>query len=576
MDDQQPTHWNPRWLIEVKRRIGTPIATLALAAATWMLYGSDCLGWWHYDDAAHLWFVIRHPQIWQYFAMPEVSRAFSEASLVPWGAMFYRLVYVFCGMEHPGAAYAVQLLSLFAVAWMTRVLLRLWVCAAWAWLGAFLFLLGAPVMHVAHELMTVHYIQGLFFVLIAVYGFVRAIRNRTWRPALIGSFFYLLAVTAKEIYVPLPILLLFLPENTWKQRGQKALPFLIVLAAYPLWRWFMLESVVGGYQSHAAGQGIAQICRALLHIPAMLLGADSLSRGILIAGLCGLIWLIGLDRRKIIFGLLGLGVLLGPLAPLALFPGLDSPNRYLLVVWWGMAIVCALIMQRLSNGRRWRTLVALVLWADISLVAGREMLGEQRQSQSWIVRYETQGRFLWNASSDRIFLIRPPFHVARYLASIKRELGGAGSAPIVIDDQADLEIQTRLGLVTGTTCSNAPVWAYNESCSRMEEITGEFRSRQAEARGKVLESALQIGLQFVGHDVQWQLGPYERGKYLMVRLADEGVMDRVWFAPQGRRDATGAGAFDFFMRYDSPEGWTTYSPVLRFDRRKGAVAWRRD
>ncbi|MDP2989463.1 MAG: hypothetical protein Q8O57_02730, partial [Kiritimatiellota bacterium] len=184
--------------------------------------------------------------------------------------------------------------------------------------------------------------------------------------------------------------------------------------------------------------------------------------------------------------------------------------------------------------------------------------------------------FLWAASGNRIFLIRPPFHVARYVAAIKRELGGAGSAPIVIDDQADLEIQTRLGLVAGAARTNASVWAYNESCRRMEEITAEFRQQQAESPARVLESALRLDLQFVRHAVQWRLGPYEQGNYLMVRLAKGGVTDRIWFAPRGQRDATGGGVFDFFLRYDSPEGWTTYSPVLRFDRRKGDVTWRRD
>ena len=576
MDDQQPTHWHAGWLIKGDWQTGTLIAALALAAATWMLYGSACSGWWHDDDAAHLWFVIRHDQIWQYFVMPEVSRAFSEASLVPWATMLYRLIYVFCGMEHPGAAYALQLLSLFAVAWMTRVLLGLWVGTAWAWLGAFLFLLGAPVMHVAHELMTVHYVQGLLFALIAAYGFVRALRSRTWWPAVAGGFCYLIAVTAKEIYVPLPILLLFLPESTWKQRGLKALPFLIVLTAYLPWRWFMLGTLVGGYQSFSAGTDIAHICRALGHIPVILLGADGLSLSVMIAGLGGLVLLIGLGWRKIAFGFACLCALLGPLAPLTIFPGLVSPNRYLLVVGWGMAAVCALIMQRLSCGRRWRIWVAVALWLAVSLAAGREMLREKRRSQPWFDSYETQERFLWTASGDRIFLIRPPFHVARFVATIKRKLGSTDSAPIVIDDQADLEIQTRLGLVTGAACSNASVWAYNESDRRMEEITEEFRRQQAESRARVLEADLRIDLRFEKHAVQWQLGPYKQGNYLMVRLAEGGVMDRIWFAPQGQRDATGAGIFDFFMRYDSPKGWTTYSPVLRFDRQKGDVVWRRN
>jgi hypothetical protein len=431
-------------------------------------------------------------------------------------------------------------------------------------------------MHAAHELMTANYVHGLFFTLIAAYGFVRALRNRTWWPAVAGGFCYLLAVTAKETYVPLPILLLFLPEGTWKQRVLKALPFLIVLTAYLPWRWFMLGTLIGGYQSHTPGPGIVQVCRALLHVPAMLLGTDGLGWGVMIAGLVGLALLIGWRRRQIAFALAGLLALLGPLAPLTHFPGLVAPDRYLLLVWWGMTTACVLVMERLSHGRHWHVWVALALWVAVSVAAGHEMRREQRRTQSWFDRYEAQGRFLWAASSDRIFLISPPFHVARFVAAIKQKLAGAGSAPIVIDDQADLEIQTRLGLAAGAARSNATVWAYNESCRRMEEITGEFRRRQAESQARVLEAALRVDLRFVGHDMRWRLGPYAQGNYLMVRLAEGRVLDRVWFAPQDQRDATGGGVFDFFMRYDSPEGWTTYSPVLRFDRQEGGVAWRRD
>ena len=110
----------------------------------------------------------------------------------------------------------------------------------------------------------------------------------------------------------------------------------------------------------------------------------------------------------------------------------------------------------------------------------------------------------------------------------------------------------------------------------MEEITKEFRLQQTESPARVLEAPLRIDMQFVRHNIQWQLGPYEQGVYLMVRLAEGRVIDRIHFLPQGQRDATGGGIFDFFMRYDSPEGWTTYSPVLRFDRRAGGITWRRD
>ncbi len=77
----------------------------------------------------------------------------------------------------------------------------------------------------------------------------------------------------------------------------------------------------------------------------------------LIAGLVGLMVLVGLGWRKIAFGFVCLGALLGPLIPLTQFPGLVSPDRYLLLAWWVYDDI-----QRRKVGSR--------IWVVVALLTG--------------------------------------------------------------------------------------------------------------------------------------------------------------------------------------------------------------
>jgi hypothetical protein len=77
--------------------------------------------------------------------------------------------------------------------------------------------------------------------------------------------------------------------------------------------------------------------------------------------------------------------------------------------------------------------------------------------------------------------------------------------------------------------------------------------------------------------LKWQFGPYREGRYfLFLKGWDSGLI-------QVRREGEMAREFDLendfiLVKYESYDGWKTYSPVLKFDRvasHEGSMNWRR-
>jgi hypothetical protein len=92
-----------------------------------------------------------------------------------------------------------------------------------------------------------HYLEGLGLSLLAILGYVKAIQTQRHTYAYFGSFFYLLSTTAKEIYVPLVVILPCLPVGSYVQCGKMSIPF--VAGSYVLWRIYMLKytHILTGY-----------------------------------------------------------------------------------------------------------------------------------------------------------------------------------------------------------------------------------------------------------------------------------------------------------------------------------------
>src|ERR1700737_3555336 len=91
-----------------------------------------------------------------------------------------------------------------------------------------------------------HCLEGLIWPALALICFVEAIRRTRPRLSILSSVFYFAAMSEKEIYVPLFVFLLFLPEGSWRGRLRLLRGHVVSLLVFLGRRWVMLGTLLGG------------------------------------------------------------------------------------------------------------------------------------------------------------------------------------------------------------------------------------------------------------------------------------------------------------------------------------------
>ena len=216
----------------------------AFAVLVSVLYHQTLRSYWLYDDPYILRQAFEH-RPWEYFFIPHVWRELSIRYLTPWVTLSFDFDLSLFGFQ-PRFFYLHQLVSLWLAACMLYIVLRLWVKRGFASSGSVLFLVSAPAAAAAEMLQIRHYIEGLIFCLLSLYFFVQALRKEAYFLTVVSSLFYLLAASAKELYVPFGLIMLFLPEKTLRIRLIRGIPLIISSMAYALWRKWMLGNFVAG------------------------------------------------------------------------------------------------------------------------------------------------------------------------------------------------------------------------------------------------------------------------------------------------------------------------------------------
>src|SRR5207237_5546636 len=77
--------------------------------------------------------------------------------------------------------------------------------------------------------------------------YVVAVRGRGWPAALLSAIAYFLAACAKEIFLPLPLLLAAIPEGDRRDRARFLGGHVVAAAVYGLWRLRAVGFDVGSY-----------------------------------------------------------------------------------------------------------------------------------------------------------------------------------------------------------------------------------------------------------------------------------------------------------------------------------------
>ena len=224
--------------------VGTSRSFHLLAVAlpctlVWGLYYPVTEGGWMHDDPRLIQAAAEHG-ILAYFYDPTILRTWTTSQLTPWLTLSLGLDFEVLGLR-PFGFYLHQLLSLSLVVVLGYRLLCGFFPVVIASMITSLFVVSVPIGTVVQFLMMRHYLDGLLLLCVALLLYAKAAKTNQFSWACGGAFFFLLAGSAKEIFVPWVAVLPFLPlESSWKRRARMAVPYLAVVGGYVLWRSYML------------------------------------------------------------------------------------------------------------------------------------------------------------------------------------------------------------------------------------------------------------------------------------------------------------------------------------------------
>jgi hypothetical protein len=554
-----------------RKKLTDGLAALALLALPWLLYGAALDLWWTQDDFFQLRFAAGH-EIAEYALDPGVWQRLPNQVLTPLLFASYELDLAVAGLD-PAAFYAHQLLSLGLAAGALYGLLRLWLAVPWALLGGGAFLLGPPIASLAPLLMVRHYPESVLLAVLSAWLFVVGTRRAgagAWIPAVLSGCLYFAACLAKEIAVPLPAVLALLPAGTPRLRLRRLAPHAGALALYAGYRIWMLGTPLGGYGwSVRPGEWPGLALGLPARLARELAGPGPWGWAVLAGLVGGVVFLAVRSRRSA--GLLGVGILaaLLPVLPVAA----EVAPRYASSAWLLLATALPVSARRLAgstgprSGRR-----RAVLGLTLALLLAAALAGNRR---AWSHHHGLAARM---SAEYQGFLELGPGEYLRHPAASPASMGALllfardllGRRPEGGWFYDDLYLCPVAGARSGPVLA---LWAYDPDAGRLRDVTGELPAlRQSHCRSIRWDAPLEASFRRGGGVLAWELGPSRAGGYAF--LLEDGRM-RYEVPRRGafrREDLDLAG---LRVRYDSPEGWVTYSPPLPLEPGRSGLRWRR-
>ncbi len=515
-------------------------AVLLLILLNLLLYRGVVGLWWTYDDANNLHLTIEHPflaaftdaAMWpQQLFTPLMMSAFEVAKHLFWLETPYWYM----------AQLAATCLAVLSVYAATRLFLP-WKPALAA---AVTISAGVPLCSIVTQLSTVHYLIAVTLAAAATIAYVLALRRGNAWLAIASALLYLGAMLSKEIAVTLPLLLVALPLRDFRSRLQHVIPHAIAGVVYLAWRYLVLGTLLGAYGWKI---DLAEWPRLIALLPWRVLvaaaGHNTIAGGVLLFVSAIGIAAAAKNRKNLLLLLAVAVVVFGPMLPLAK----EINRRYVLIPWIGWSIAFAAGAAAMRN--RQAANVLLLTVPILALVANRF---EWRHEYPIRMRMSEEGRFLMGVGPAALMRnpVTPPA-VLRELNWLKvMFLKHPSGASWFYDDF----------YLCANDTAGREVWDYDPARRTMKNITpGIPRLRSAHCRSIRWEKPLTVAFDYREPALYWKLAPYETGKYSA--LLGEGL--EAFAIP--RRDALnlpGVTELEVRIRYDSPEGWWTYSPPIR-------------
>jgi hypothetical protein len=548
---------------------------LAFAGAAWLLYYPVLRLWWTYDDFYHLHHVLTGRPWWYLFDVTEFRRLAGKV-LTPLLYLSLDLDRRLFGLD-PRAFYLHHLLAFSCCPAVLYGVLRLWLTRVWAGVAAWIFLIGPVVASLVPLLMVRHYVEVILLAALAVAAWAKALQKppgaAAWRLAGLSAALYFAAAMAKESAVPLPVLLLLLPDpaggpsTKLAERLRLVLPHTFALALYLGIRFAVHGVLLAGYGFTVTPANLPGLA---LTLPAktgaeLVAGRLSAAAVLLVAALAaGVLSLLVLKGRRAAVPL-GIGLLVAMLPVLPVSTRMEP--RYAVPAWIAISIGFAAGCRELAaEGSRTRRRAAVAL-AAAACLAG---LGLNRQDWSdryaRVERMSTENRFFLKMNEGD--LLRQPLTLSASLWELRwmkeavfhRRRGGSW-----FQDDLYLCVHSEpLGRV----------WGYDSAMQRMTDITAQIPAQRARYCSSIHPQApLSASSSVSDGALFWELGPYVEGKYWLI------MSDGVVALEMPRRagfETRGLTSLPLRIKYVSPAGWITYSPELQFELADGSrLDWSR-
>ncbi len=531
--------------------------------ATAILYGPALRFWWSWDELIYVRVALSHSPLETLF----VGEAYRELS----PAFFFPAVLLSFGADlgvfglRPAWFFAHQLAAFAAALALLFLLLRRFIPAPAAVAATLLFALGPPVSGTVAELMTRHYVEGLVLALASVLLFARRLESGRTGYGLVSALAAFAAMACKEVFVPLPLVLVALPEGSLRVRLRALAPHAVGLVVYVAWRQVLLRGFTGAYASERLDLGT--LLRGASLLPTQLGGTAFVSRGVpavaafAIAGLLAALPLLSRPRALGFAVVLSLAVA-GPQLPVA--ERLEP--RFGFLPWLLAAILSGWSASKLfDRGRLGRAAAVLLVAsaAGAALAPNRAAFAELRARA---LRLRAEGEHFLGRLRGTDVLLSPlanPLYFQN-LSWLRVEVLRAGAPGRVVYDPIGI-----------CPCDPAPrrYFRFSQASASVAEVTAEIPALcEGLEKRRDRDTPLDVRVRFDHGTISWQLGPHRNGTWSLL-VGPEWMAHAV--PPEGSARFGPTGDPVLRALWQAPAGALVYSPPLtiRLREEAGEARW---
>jgi hypothetical protein len=527
------------------KRLTDALAAGALFAASLLVYRKILRLWWMYDDP-FLVNLLRQFSLPQSLYARDLYHALGRPIFNPLLMFSLKADLLAFGLDTT-RLYVHHLIAFALIPPLLYLLCRLWTPPSASLATAGAALVAGPTLEVVPQLMLRHYIEGGVFAIAAAILFVLAVRRANgWLLALASAILYLCAAAAKEVYAPLILILLVMPEGTWRRRIRLLIPHAVAAAIFGAWRIAVVGMSVKpfGFVEPPSRRPISILTVPFRAIRQFASSGSAAGWAMLVAVLlCAAIVIVRMPRARIV----AVAAVVAIVAPLIPVSGEMNP-RWAFAPWLLAVVAIAFLARALPRGGAIAALVVL----GIALVDYRV---------EWPPAYR---RFLRISDEGRVFsllgendVIHNPIGTPTTLMEIGKLTGSKARA--LYDDFPLCDPNYRVGRI----------FEFDASRREVAETT---RAAAARSCASIRRMPLALDLHFERDgSFFWTAGPYRDGQYTFILI--DGLLAYDVPREAGFR-ADGFDHFNLRVRYTSPQGWRTYSPMIAVDAKNGPLRFR--